>query len=126
MEEFLEIRNHIKKLKIKVDIVLKVFLNYLKENKIIEVDFVKIFEEKLRYMVVNITDSHNCFTGHWVKKDTQKTDFENLYKEWNNISPYSYIFNGFNTSIVNNPQKKYFEDILKTCKIEDNKNYVFI
>lgn len=127
VEEFIKIRQHIQKLKIKIDIVLKIFLDHIMEsNKIKNINIINIFENELRYMMINKTDSQDCFTGYWVKKETPKTDFEKLYEEWNNISPYSNVYDGLETTIIDNPQKKYFLDILKTCEITDNKSYVLL
>jgi len=80
--------------------------------------FKKYLTDKLsismRFAMFNEKDSQNNYIGHWVNKRDKLTDFEKLYKEWNNMAPFVYIRN----TLISNPERGFFSQILESCERE--------
>jgi hypothetical protein len=73
------------------------------------------FRDTLRYHIVNSKDSQENYIGYWVDKDSSYSDFEHVYNEWNEKSPY--VYNSMDI-LVPNPEKQFFKDILSHIPIE--------
>lgn len=118
----LTIKKRIKVLDKSVNLALKTFLNMdlntLRKTYSLAVEdpdnisgsLIRLFSEKLRYMLVNSRNSQNSFTGYWVNKTTPKTFFEELYDQWIE-TPYQ-IISPVNYEILNNPQKDFKYTVL--------------
>lgn len=64
-----------------------------------------LFDDSLRFKVINCKNSQDCFTGYWVYDDEDKSIFELIYEEWKN-TPYQTLCPIFYMP-VENPQKEY-------------------
>ena len=64
---------------------------------------------ELRFQITNELDSQDNYIGRWIDKNIEKTDFEQLYDEWDNIPPYIGCINDY---MIPNPNKQFFKDIL--------------
>ena len=76
-------------------------------------DLVNKFTKNLRYQIINEKDSQNNYIGRWIKKKTCLSNFEHLYNEWKDISPY---IGSINNIMIPNPEKSFFEEILNSIE----------
>ena len=83
-------------------------INNINNNNIID-----IFNTKLRFQIINELDSQDNYIGKWIDKNIELSNFENLYNEWKNISPY---LGCINNNMIPNPHKQFFKEILLSCK----------
>lgn len=98
--------NYIKKHNYNIPIILQLLL----ENNIYQKnDIINIFNTKLRFQIINELDSQDNYIGTWIDKNIEKTDFEQLYDEWDNIPPYLGCINDY---MIPNPHKQFFKEIL--------------
>ena len=112
-----QFKNKINKLQLKTPIQLHLFLNssldkIWNSNKKEQI-IINYLEKKLRYQIINQKDSQDNYIGKWVHKSLPKSDFEQLYTEWNNISPY---LMAIGNTMIPNPEKQYYQEILDACK----------
>ena len=123
--------NHVKKIGLKIHPSLNLVLNmnldkiYKKQEKEDKKAaaarrfprdyFKKYLTDKLtismRFSIINNKDSQSNYIGYWVNKRKKLSDFEKLYREWNNMAPFVYSRN----SLVQNPDRVFFSQILDAC-----------
>ena len=80
---------------------------------------VQILSKKLRYKIINNKNSQDCYTGYWVKKSENFSDFEKLYKYYDSLpyQVYEYINHGY--YIIENTEKTEIKHILDSIKQEN-------
>lgn len=76
-------------------------------------ELINRFMKNLRYQIINEKDSQNNYIGIWIKKNTCFSNFEHLYNEWKDISPY---IASINNIMIPNPEKIFFEEILNSIE----------
>jgi hypothetical protein len=129
VDELLKLKQRIIHLDIKINIAFKIFLqgtnadfkifyeeatnNFDGHSKSI----INYFNQKLRYKLINCTDSQNSFMGFWTKKYTPKSIFEIIFEEWKN-TPYQ-IYSDMHGGIDDNPRKFYLYTKLQMLKSEN-------
>jgi len=127
-EQLFIIKSKIIKLNMKLDTPLNDFFN-LSYDKILicynqalnnknshSSKLIKYFRRNLRYKLINIKNSQDCFTGHWVSKYEKPSLFEEFYNEWYN-EPYQQ-YNYTTNTIHENYYKYYLYDIISNFKSE--------
>lgn len=108
-DNLLFFHNYIKKHNFNIPIILKLLL----ESNIYEKDdIINVFNTKLRFQIINELDSQDNYIGIWIDKNIQKTAFEHMYDEWDQLPPYLGCHNNY---MIPNPNKQFFKDILLSC-----------
>ena len=119
-DSLIKIKNKIKKNKIPIHISLKTFLlqplnsiqqfhdDAIKSKDGYSPKIIEVFQQKLRFMMINSKNSQDLYTGMWVDKNYPVTKFESLYKTAREI-PYQ-IF--FNNQIIDNPTRQKLQFLL--------------
>lgn len=126
--DFIKIKNHIIKLELKIELCVKIFFEYIVKNiKLNSKNMINYFENKLRFAIINKKDSQNNYIGHWINKNNPLSDFENMYCEWKNMPPYIYSPLDLTEEIlIDNYEKKIFEEILDSSNDKIILEYVYI
>lgn len=119
--------NNLIKIKKKIDLLpdihvpiqLKLFLKdydpSLLTNNNPNYNLINFFNKYMRFKIINKKDSQDNYIGKWVSKDTDLSIFENIYNEWNDLSPYIAMVGNI---MIPNPEKEFFKEILNSCELE--------
>jgi hypothetical protein len=88
-------------------------LNSIRNNSSYKI--VPKLTKKMRYKMINSCDSQNNYIGTWVYKNVELSTFEQIYREWINIPPYTYDNIG---RLIPNPYRRFYKEILDSCMVE--------
>ena len=109
----MELKNRIKILKLKIPICLKIFLKsynldtcYCQSQKKYDRHshgILDIFNDKLRFKLINNKDSQDSYIGYWTFRNKKLSKFEKLYYLWYDM-PFQ-IFDEYMGFIYDNPIK---------------------
>lgn len=127
-EDLVKIKNRVNNLKYPINIALKFILNSpvkytnmwyddcAKNNTNHTLLLLDYLTTELRFKIINYKDSQNCFTGHWVGKKEELSDFEILYNDYQNEN--FQIFNQTYNIFVINPMKEELQLKILTANRE--------
>lgn len=126
-KELLTLKQKIKSLNMPINISLKLLLeqpeksiNYIYKETLGYLDrhsilLMSLFQQYLRFMIINYKNSQNNHIGFWVNKTQKLTHFEEMYNSFKEV-PYQ-IFN--RGQIINNPYREYLKYVLKNYIIDE-------
>jgi hypothetical protein len=124
-------KDKIKNLNIKIYIGLAIFLTHVfddfKTIKINEcetshklsLEIINLLSKSLRFKLINYKNSQDCYCGIWVYNMYPFSNFELLYKNYNDLPIQQLQTTFYGNFLVNNPVRYRFELILNTLPKEE-------
>jgi len=124
--DIIKLKKRIKLIGIKINIALKYFFD-INKSKFIEISeesrnhhngysklLLNIFNENMRYKLINYQDSQNCFVGYWTNSNENISSFEFLYNKWSSCHLQIIV----NNRIQDNPEKNILYKKMIKCKTD--------
>lgn len=126
-EDILKIKQRIIDVELSINIALRIFLTATNINILVWYEYctknninfsnqlLDYLKKNLRFKTINNRDSQDCFTGYWISKTEPLSDFERLYKKYQNenFQLFNYEYNIF---IFNQERENLYLQILISDK----------